>query len=138
MLSKKSQPLTVRRPIGLHGVARGNHSLGMCSNVHRPQLTGAWISAATFVVDDVVIVERHFAPIRRPRRIEACFGDLRDVTAVVIHHEYAAAISRRSESDARAVGRVSWLRIVTIVRRSQVNSRARADRLPVNVPISVL
>src|SRR5574341_113755 len=79
MLSKKSQPLTVRRPIGLHGVARGNHSLGMCSNVHRPQLTGAWISAATFVVDDVVIVERHFAPIRRPRRIEACFGDLRDV-----------------------------------------------------------
>src|SRR2546425_7663441 len=129
-----SNPISVRRPVGLYRIFFRGQPLFSRGDIYRPDSTvritsDGWIQRTFVSTGDLF-------PIRRPGRIETEIRQPLDTLAGCPHQEYATTISFGTKGNAFAVRRKGWVRIISSRILRQVDGILPAHALQVDVPIT--
>src|SRR2546427_2546136 len=129
-----SNPISVRRPVGLYRIFFRGQPLFSRGDIYRPDSTvritsDGWIQRTFVSTGDLFT-------IRRPGRIETEIRQPLDTLAGRAHQEYASTFSLRAKGNALAIRGEGRLRIISGRILRQVDGILPAHALQVDVPIS--
>src|SRR6266705_2959958 len=129
-----SNPMSVRRPVGLYRIFFRDQPLFSRGDIYRPDsavriTSDGWIQRTFVSTGDLF-------PIRRPSRIETEICQPLDTLARRPHQEYASAFSLRAKGNAITIGRERRLRIIGSRILRQVDGILSAHPLKIDIPIT--
>src|SRR6266446_3263060 len=129
-----SNPISVRRPVGLYRIFFRDQPLFSRGDIYRPDSTvritsDGWIQRTFVSTGDLF-------PIRRPGRIETEIRQPLDTLAGCPHQEYAATISFGTKGNALAIRGEGGLRIIGSRILRQVERILPAHSLKIDIPIT--
>src|SRR2546427_9009572 len=129
-----SNPISVRRPVGLYRIFFRDQPLYSCGDIYRPDSTvritsDGWIQRTFVSTGDLF-------PVGRPGRIETEIRQPFYALTCRTHHEYPAAFSLRAKGNAITIGREPRLRIIGGRILRQVDGILPTHSLKIDIPIT--